>query len=131
MHLRSMQEAIADRDRATGWDLQPTALLTCHLAEEVGELIHCINQACGPDSEREEALAELPGELVDTAWCLLKIASRFAVDLDAGLQDLIERHSAWPDDPYHEELLDGLRYLDAELSAAKQRLDLTKATADH
>lgn len=124
MDIREAQAAIAARDRKTDWDVQPVALVACHLVEEMGELIHCINRTGGLEEERQAALVDLPGELVDTAWFLLKIANRFGVDLDAGLEDLIRRHTAYPTDPYRAELLSGLHSLDSELDTAKKRIEL-------
>lgn len=131
MQIAEFQRWVKDTDRDTQWDLLTSFQLVSHLTEEVGELTQSINRIYGYAGEKEKHLVNLRGELVDVFWFLIKIANKFDVDLDAEVQHLVKRADEWPIEKHRSELVDSLRALDEELSAARSELDLkSDAVAD-
>ena len=127
MEIAEFQKWVENTDRDTQWDLLTTLQLLAHLTEEVGELAQSINRIYGYAEERERCLANMGGELVDVFWFLVKLASKFGVDLDSEAQGFIkraDRRTTEAIEKYRSELMDSLRTLDKELSEARSQLDL-------
>jgi len=127
MQIAEFQEWVKNTDRDTQWNLLTTLQLLSHLTEEVGELVQLINRVYGYAEEREKCYADLGRELVDVFWFLVKIANKLDIDLDREVQSLVKRVDEWPIETIEKhrcELIDGLRTLDRELSAARSKLDL-------
>jgi len=127
MQIPEFQEWVKNTDRDTQWNLLTTLQLLSHLSEEVGELVQLINRVYGYTEEREKCYADLGRELVDVFWFLVKIANKLDIDLDREVQSLVKRVDEWPIETIEKhrcELIDGLRTLDRELSAARSKLDL-------
>jgi NTP pyrophosphatase (non-canonical NTP hydrolase) len=129
--IAEFQQWTRDFDKNTQWELLTTAQVVCHLTEEVGELAQSINRIYEYTGEvRENYLANLSGELVDTFWFLIKIANRSDVDLDAEVKSFVERANQWPREKHYSKLVEGLRTLDKELSKARTSLPLDEAVKD-
>ena len=131
MDIAEFQQWVDHTDRDTRWNLLTTLQLVSHLTEEIGELAQSINRIYGYAEEKEKWLANLGNELVDVFWFLMKIANKFGVDLDVEVRNLVVRASERPIeaiDRHHSELVEGLRTLNKELSAARNELALEEET---
>ena len=125
MKISEFQQWTKDTDRATKWDLLTTIQIMSHLTEEMGELAQSINRINDYKGEiQEKHSANLKRELVDVFWFLVKIANRYDVSLEDGVEDLVKRANSWPIDQYRSQLKEGLISLDKELTKAKEELDL-------
>jgi NTP pyrophosphatase (non-canonical NTP hydrolase) len=134
MQISEFQAWVDCTDRDTQWYLLTTLQLLSHLTEEVGELAQSINRIYGYAGEREEHRENIGRELADVLWFLVKIANKFGVDLDCEIQSLVKRANEWPSETiaaHHCELVDGLRALDNELTAARTGLGLSDKNGWH
>lgn len=125
MQISEFQQRTKEIDNNTQWDLLTTPQLLCHLTEEMGEVAKAVNRLCAytEGEAREKYRANLVLELVDTFWFLIKIANRYDINLDLEAENFVERTANWGD-KYHSQLVGKMRNLDAELSTAKDKLDL-------
>lgn len=122
MQIAEFQRWTQDTDRETQWDLLTTPQLISHLTEEIGEVAQSVNRIYGhKEEEKQIHRANLGLELVEALWFLLKIASRFGIDLDAEASDFVETADEWQG-KYFDDLISSLRALDQELSTAKREL---------
>ena len=106
-----------EHDRRTGWNRLSRVQLVSHLLEEVGELARSVNRVYEYRGKtREEHLANMRTEVVDTLWFVFKLASRFGVDVEQELSSFVSRADSWTPDLHGAKLTNGLAELSAELA---------------
>jgi NTP pyrophosphatase (non-canonical NTP hydrolase) len=99
MELRELFEALEKKRHGRAWSTEQIAL---GLVGDVGDLAKLIQAAAGvrdaPDLERR-----LGHELADCLWCVLVLAEKLGVDLDAAFDSTMKELKAG----VRRELLDG------------------------
>jgi len=97
MEFSAYQQKLKALDHERGWDRVLPAHTYLHMGEELGEIGRALQYLDGyraSEKSREELRADLAGELADLTAFLFKLASQHDIDMDATMQQHLEKFLA-------------------------------------
>jgi NTP pyrophosphatase (non-canonical NTP hydrolase) len=109
MHLKEIQQKLAEFERARGWDKFPSSLVFSHLIEELGEISRHITvkegyKVIGLGHEAPDA-KELSREFAQVFALFAQIANDFEIDLESSILTELEiMEDRFPADKWSEHM---------------------------